>query len=81
MSLKSKSRAPLISAVVDSYVSRQAKKRTINEVKGALVSFLSSVGDLPLDEIHRSHFQRFCIDEGSKVIGGETTTSVLTGPH
>ena len=71
-----KRKAPLISEVVGSYLSRKVRKRTINEIKGALAAFLSSVGDLPLDEIDRSHFQRFCGAEGSKDIGGKSANSV-----
>ena len=73
---RSQSKAPLISAVVNSYVSRQGKRRTISEVKGALAAFLTSVGDLPLDEVDRSHFQRFCGDEGRKDIGVKSSQSV-----
>lgn len=67
---------PRLSELVESYVHTLSKRRTRMEVQGALRNFVAAIGDLPIDEIKRSHVARFCEIEGAKRVGGRTKNSV-----
>ncbi|TMM46113.1 tyrosine-type recombinase/integrase [Qipengyuania marisflavi] len=69
-------RAPKISEVLDAYIGQLRAPRTIREAKEALSSFISVIGDIPLDEISRADVVEFCKVEGARVIGGKTSGSV-----
>lgn len=62
--------APTITAVVNSHLERQSRPRTIAEFKEALRAFTSLHGDLPLNEIKRSHFTAYCTEQALTVVGG-----------
>lgn len=68
--------APRISEVVADYIRSLTAGRTIAEVKSALAAFVAVVGDLPLDEISRADFIRFCEHEGAKTVGGKDPHSI-----
>lgn len=68
--------APRISTVVNAHMARQDRPRTIAAFKEALSAFTSLHGDLPLDEIKRSHFTKFCEAQASDVVGGRSRKSV-----
>ena len=74
---RSTSSAPMLSETVDYYASRLTKRRTCIEVKAALSDFLSLHGDLPLDELKKVHFLRFCEVQGGKQVGGKSRGSVM----
>lgn len=71
-----RARAPTISQVVDDYVAQLRAPRTIREVEDARKSFVAAVGDLPLDELSRADFMRFCEIEGARTIGGKDPHSI-----
>lgn len=68
--------SPRITEVVTAYELTLTARRTKVELQGALRAFVAAVGDLPLDEIQRSHVSRFCQVEGAKQIGGKSRNSV-----
>lgn len=70
------SRAPTITAVVNSHLERQSRPRTIAEFKEALRAFTSLHGDLPLNEIKRSHFTAYCTEQARTVVGGRSRGSI-----
>ena len=70
------SKAPTITAVVISHLARQVRPRTIAEFKEALRSFTSLHGDLPLNELERSHFLAYCVEQARTVVGGRSPGSV-----
>lgn len=70
------SSSPRISEVVGAYDQTLTARRTKVELQGALRAFVTVVGDLPLDEIQRSHVSQFCQAEGAKQIGGKSPNSV-----
>lgn len=69
-------RAPKISEAVEAYVGQLRAPRSIREAKEAGSSFVSVVGDLPLDEISRTDVVEFCKAEGARTIGGKTSGSI-----
>lgn len=71
-----RSRAPKISEVLDAYLGQLRAPRTIREAREAVSSFISVVGDLPLDEVTRAEVVEFCKAEGARTIGGKTSGSV-----
>ncbi len=69
-------KAPKISAVLDAYVARQDKRRTIVGIREAQRRFVESVGDLRLDQIQAEHFRKFCAAEAAADVGGRSRGSV-----
>jgi integrase len=72
----SQASTPKISKVMEDYIAQLTAMRTVREARNALSSFINVVGDLPLDEIKRSHLQAFCEAEGNRVVGGKDPRSV-----
>jgi integrase len=68
--------APKISEIMNAYVGQLRAPRTIREAKEAGSSFVSVVGDLPLDEISRSEVLEYCKAEGARIVGGKTRGSI-----
>ncbi len=68
--------APKLSEVVREYTATLRAQRTIREAEGALNSFVSVIGDLPLNEISRESFRAFCRAEGGRIIGGKGNGSI-----
>lgn len=74
----SRTAAPRLSQVMDDYVTGHLTAgRTIREANAALEAFVAVVGDLPVDELSRADFLRFCEVEGARVIGGKDPKSIV----
>ena len=70
------SKAPTITTVVRAHLERQDRPRTVAEFKEALQAFTQLHGDLPLNELKRSHFSAFCAEQARTVVGGRSPGSV-----